>query len=371
MILIYYLPALMIFLSIFLCNKKLVVNNVIVGNASALLWFISIILIFILTGFKGDVDPDYKNYLFYFEVIPPIGELTPDRMTYIDSITSNAEVGMIYVMSLMKSASLPFQSYYVFTAFIISLLSFNLARLYKGFESYILIFLYCFYFQPYFIQTRYFISVLCVLICFVKCSRSGRISPEVLLYFFLGVSFHTVGFFILPLIFSLIFKDNIVKYWYLTLLFPLFFMLVKVDGLLSYAGVVNARYDTYVSNDLFTQGDISSFYIRYCLFIGLTIFCYLNSRFKSHKWDDYLIEFWLLNLFMLSVWSVAWNLGMLYRIALLFEISWLFFIFYSRQYLNGFGKFVVAFVLLAYALFRLIGGVSELEPFVFYDFNIY
>lgn len=364
------MPAILFIIAYLTKENNFVINNNKVKQKKVFIFF-GVALIFLLTGFKGDIDPDYKNYLFYFDLIPPLSKLNDESLHQIKNQTSNVEFGMVYMMSFLKSLSLPFQSYYIFTSTVICFLSSKLAKSYPGNEAIVLFFLYCFYFQPYFIQTRYFISLLSILMVFSLYHRHGRLSLVACIYFFIGLSFHSVAIFVIPLLLASHFANFIKRYWIQLLLFPLFLVTINITDLIGYAGAINERYDSYTNGGVNKAGDISSFYIRFYLVCFLSFLCVSFTKFKFKELNKPYEELLILCFLMLCSWSIAWKLGMLYRVALIFEISWVFFIMYSNEYLNPVIRRTILFTLVLYAFYRLSTGVSELEEFYFFSADLF
>ncbi|HDV5238116.1 TPA: EpsG family protein, partial [Escherichia coli] len=86
---------------------------------------------------------------------------------------------------------------------------------------------------------------------------------------------------------------------------------------------------------------------------------YSFDKITQTKQSNVLI---MILLAMLSTWALAWQFGMLYRIALLFEFGWVFFLIQKNERSINFAIFLILFM---YMIIRLVTGLSELKPYEF------
>ncbi len=363
----YYFPLIPLLVGALMRERKFFIGYKYLCGSDAFFLYVFLIFIFILTGFKGNIDPDYLNYKIYYDLIPGFDSLNEGRIDNIKTLTSHVEPAIIYGMSALKTLGLGFQYFYIVSSAFFVFFIYKLSIYFKGQECLVGLVLYCFYLQPFFIQVRYFIGVLCGLICIMEYMRKEHISKKFIVYFIVGLLFHTVIVFSLPIVFYKIFKGYLLKYIYISLLLPISLLFINIDYLLQFTPFISERYVNYmnVANEQ-NVGNIFSFIVRESLVLFLITLLYISNRFSfSSTFDNEKSKPLFLMIFMmLVVWAFAWRFGMLYRIALLFEFGWLFFLIQKKK---DFYFFFCAIIISSYMLIRLYTGLSELAPFKFAD----
>ncbi|HBU6575562.1 TPA: EpsG family protein [Citrobacter amalonaticus] len=368
----YYIPLIPLLFGMIIPKKNVHIHNKIIFQSDRFYLWIFLLIIFILTGFKGNIDPDYQNYLFYYNVIPKYEDLNTLNLEAIKNITSNVELSVIYGMAFLKSFGLGFQYYYILSALIIVILISKVASYFIGKECIVGLVLYCFYIQPFFIQVRFFGGALCGIICILEFYARNKINIKVMLYFLIGLFLHTVVVFAIPLLLGKYIYAIVRKHLLLVFLLPTLFSIINIDSILQYTPMISDRYVNYL-NAASSQkelGSIFSFLIRECIAIFLIIMFALSNRYSAEvlcetKQSKPMI---LVLLAMLCVWALAWQFGMLYRVALMFELGWLLFLIQRKKTFSFYSSWGV---LLPYMIFRLYIGLAELRPFEFANEWIY
>ncbi|HAV2175787.1 EpsG family protein [Enterobacter cloacae] len=368
----YYLPLIPLFLGMIAPKRNVFLNGKYVFQNDRFYLWLFLLTIFILTGFKGNIDPDYQNYLFYYHTIPKFDELNESNLNAIKDITSNVELSVIYGMSFLKIFGLGFQFYYIVSALVSIFLISKISSYFDGSECIVGLVIYCFYIQPFFIQVRYLGGALCGIICILEYFNKGKINRTVIFYFLLGMLLHTVVVFTVPLLLGKWLYSLIRKNLFLILLIPCLLALVNVDSILQYTYYVSDRYVNYLnaSSSQKELGSIFSFAVREAIVVFLIAGFALSNRFSLEGLNNIrhskALIFMLLS--MLSIWAFAWQFGMLYRVALMFEIGWLLFLLQGKKNVSFYFSWGV---LLPYMIFRLYVGLAELKGFKFADGWVY
>ncbi|HCN41944.1 MAG TPA: hypothetical protein DIS95_06035 [Proteus vulgaris] len=362
---LYYTPVVILLISyLFKCkNINVTYKRNYLINLDTLLYGISLLYIYIITAFKGNIDPDYLNYKYYFDIIPEITKLNDFTLLQIKESTSNVEISLIYLFSFLKFLHIDFQFFYITILFIIVVLI-NKLSYYFPYKSLFLLIIYCFYFQGLFIFVRYQVGALCALLVIFNFSEKNKININSIFYFILGISFHSITIFCIPALILFKFRKTILKNYLILLIIPILISQFDLTILLKIATLINPRYIDYIDN-YHIIGNISSLLIREGLILLLLILVYLDKKMiiKTIK-NNVLIMQLLLLLLLLFTWSIAWRVGILYRIALLYDIAWMFFfsVTLKSKLLNK----IKNTILILYLLLRLQTGVSELSTYSFY-----
>ncbi|MBD8456879.1 EpsG family protein, partial [Enterobacter cloacae] len=209
-------------------------------------------------------------------------------------------------------------------------------------------------------------------ICILEYFNKGKINRTVIFYFLLGMLLHTVVVFTVPLLLGKWLYSLIRKNLFLILLIPCLLALVNVDSILQYTYYVSDRYVNYLnaSSSQKELGSIFSFAVREAIVVFLIAGFALSNRFSLEGLNNIrhskALIFMLLS--MLSIWAFAWQFGMLYRVALMFEIGWLLFLLQGKKNVSFYFSWGV---LLPYMIFRLYVGLAELKGFKFADGWVY
>lgn len=362
---LYYTPIIILLISYLFKFKNINVTykrNYLI-NLDTLLYGVSLFFIYVMTAFKGNIDPDYLNYKYYFDIIPKITELNEFTLLKVRESTSNVEISLIYLFSFLKFLHIDFQFFYIIILFIIIILINKLSYYFPCKSLYLLI-VYCFYFQGLFIFVRYQVGALCALLIIFNYAEKNKISKNSIFYFILGVSFHSITIFCIPALILFKLRKIILKNYLILLTVPIFISQFDLTLLLKIATIINPRYIDYIDN-YHVIGSISSLLIRETLMFFLLFLVYLDKRrIKEVVKNNVLLMQLLLLLLLLFIWSIAWRVGILYRIALLYDIAWIFFfsLILKNRLLNN----IKNITLILYLLLRLKTGISELSTYSFY-----
>ncbi|EEV9917377.1 EpsG family protein [Escherichia coli] len=347
-------------------NKDIFISNYYLFKSERLFLWIFLLFVMILTGFKGYIDPDYVNYKFYFDLIPEFRYLDSANLSRIKLLTSDVELSVIYGMTILKSLGLGFQYYYIFTSLFFVFLIARLSSYFKGYECIVGLVIYCFYIQPLFIQVRYLVGVLCGLICLMDVYKNNKVTFRSLIYFFVGFLFHKVIIFIIPLVLLRFIWKYVARHLFIAFLLPCLFIIIPIDSVLQYTSLISDRYVNYLvsSSEQKELGSVLSFIVREVLAVAMLLLLFMANNYSfdkitQTKQSNVLI---MILLAMLSTWALAWQFGMLYRIALLFEFGWVFFLIQKNERSINFAIFLILFM---YMIIRLVTGLSELKPYEF------
>ncbi|WP_407822746.1 EpsG family protein [Proteus terrae] len=362
---LYYIPIIILltsylfkFKSVDLTYKK---NHLV--NLDTLIYGACLFFIYIITAFKGNIDPDYLNYKYYFDIIPKITELNEFTLLKVKESTSNVEISLIYLFSLFKFLHIDFQFFYI-TILLIIVFLINKLSYYFPNKSLFLLVIYCFYFQGLFIFVRYQIGALCALLIIFNYSKKNKVTISSIFYFIFGISFHSVTIFCIPALLLFKLRKKILNIYLILLIVPIFMSQFDLTLLLNIATLINPRYINYLDN-YHVVGSISSLLIREVLIFFLLFLAYLDKQKITETIKDNILTMQLLLLLLLLfIWSVAWRVGILYRIALLYDIAWIFF--FSLILKNNLLNNIKNFTLILYLLLRLQTGISELSTYSFY-----
>lgn len=261
---LYYLPLVPLFIGLLIPVRSIFINDTFICTTKSIFFYLFLFIIFILTGFKGNIDPDYQNYKFYYDIIPALDKLDGNALFNIKIATSSVELSVVYGMSLLKTLGLEFQFYYIFSSLCFVFLMSYLSKYYKYNECVVGLVLYCFYIQPFFIQVRYFCGVLCGLICLMEFFQNKKINVKVIVFMGIGFLFHTVVIFIIPVMIGKPLYKFIRHNLLISFLIPFAFLFINIDLLLQYTSIISGRYVNYLASSSIQNevGNVFSFYIR-------------------------------------------------------------------------------------------------------------
>lgn len=261
---IYYLPGLiLIFAQIFLllgpAGKKI----------SSFLSYFSLFMVMVTTGLKGDVDPDYQNYLMLFSLVDTDGG-------WISGFTSSLvllgglESFYALLLYVIKKLGGEFQIFYMFSSMLACYLVIYISRLSGIHISILFFFIYSFYFYGFWVITRFLIGALFGLAAVLHLSREWGFKKGLFFSFF-GFGFHRVSVFSLPIVLVIKFFKKFVKKHIFILIFlsiPVAFL--DASFIFDYFISDGHRYDIYIEGAV--AGERASYFSRFIIVVLMLFF---------------------------------------------------------------------------------------------------
>ncbi|MDY7891156.1 EpsG family protein [Aeromonas caviae] len=330
----------------------------------------SVFSLFMLTAFKGDVEPDYYNYRDIFYNAPELSFLNYATFEKAVEASFGIEPGILLVSSFLKFLGLDYQNLILFFSVLNITLSILICR-HIG-SAYILskitylsFFILIFY-QSYFVQIRFATGAFFAYLAFFSFLKGTK--KLSLLLFFLGVLFHNIAVLFLMLPFFLAIK----RFWErhnVVLLLALFVSFIDFYSLFEFiAENFFTRYTYYFSlaNDL--EASKTVFYWRFLVYSLLFFMLSINETglTKSTGLVESFLKFCLfMNLFS---WAIGYNFSIFYRVAWFFDVGLLYFIFAANRsslLVKRLSIFLIVSVLLIYR------SAASIADFTDYQFDWY
>lgn len=321
--------------------------------------YVSIFIIFLITALKGDVDPDYRNYKYLFDIVEIQSGFWRGYFQALSRL-GGLEALSAFVMYVIKFLGGSFQLFYVvFSAFSCAII-FYFSRVSKIEISVATFFIYCFYFYGFWVITRFLLGALLGLLSIAYFYRSGLVKKPFVMAL-LGAGVHRVSFFAVPVVFTIRHFGSFIKRNILSIIIlSIPVAVVDLSGLFSFFVSDAHRYHVYIRNSV--GGDFFSFITRFLFVFSLLAYlkhCCPRVYYENTKYDFILV----MVPFMLFSWALAVSLGIFYRVGLFFDISFLYFFLVAGCLRNIFNRVVFIFPVFAYAAYRVAVGAAGLEPY--------
>lgn len=362
--LVYYVPPFLIFLASFSLFKK---NS---NYIDILLVVSGLILGFLITAIKFDVDPDYFNYKYYYDILPNLDQPPNYSWTYVYDMSDGMERGFIFLNIILKSLSLPYES----LIFVCSLLSlFLLLCLFFKFReidsstnsTFIFFVFYCFYYQAQWIQLRFNLAILIgYLAIFVIIFDRRYVLGFVLL--FISVMFHNAGYFFIPLLIAYLFRDFLCKNYIVLLLCSCFLLFFDVSSSFELLKL-DDRYDYYISGDGYSVNDSYLPFVFRISIILSYVFCYIfifdkSKTFLSSFDSDISKLFSIMSLALVYSWALGYSIPILYRVSWVYEFGLLFVLVHSCN-VDKVNRAIMYILFSLFTFYKLYVGVADLSPY--------
>ena len=366
----YYIP---IFFSLVSAFFGLIYNNSHNNEYNKLsLAFImfSVFALFMLTAFKGDVEPDYYNYRDIFYNAPELSFLNFVTLKKAIDASFGIEPGILLVSSFLKFFGLGYQNLILFFSALNITLSILICRhigstSILGKITYLSFFILIFY-QSYFVQIRFAAGVFFCYLAFLSFLKGTK--KLSLLLFFTGVIFHNIAVLFLMLPFFLATK----KFWernYTILFFSLFVSFIDFYSILEFlAENFFTRYIYYFSLENDIGGSKIVFYWRFLVYSVLFFMLSFNEA-ELTKTTSLIEAFLKFCLFMnLLSWAIGYNFSIFYRVAWFFDIGLLYFIFAANRSGLRIKRVSIFFIISTLLMYR---SATSIADFTDYQFDWY
>ncbi|ACK45985.1 hypothetical protein Sbal223_1478 [Shewanella baltica OS223] len=361
----YYLPVFFAYLSVVFSVFNFKYARVSSIKISFFLIVASFFCLFILTTFKGPIEPDYYSYRNIFYLSPDFDTINIESIRKSVVASFGIEPGIVLLSSFLRFLGFDYQVLIVFFSILNLYLTFCICKRFPQSIRYIsLAFVLSIFFQSYFVQIRFATGVFLTVIACLNFLE-GKVKRAIFI-FILGLLFHNVAslfIFVLPVYF--VFRKLLDRY-YLILPLILLLGLVNVNVLLKF--VVESffsRYLIYLSLADDFNGNPILFYWRWVLYSFLMMLLYFkeNNLTKSNCIYESFFKFCLyMNLIS---WAVGYNFAIFYRVSWFFDIGLLYFVFaYNRS--SFIIKKVICFTLLLLLFgYRFISYTADFKDFYF------
>lgn len=320
---------------------------------------ISIILLSLFCGLRGDVDNDYINYVGYWENAPSLKDLT--IIPFITKVFLHpVEFGYMLTTSVLKSIGFGYQSIFFFCSVLTFTLFYKTAqKLTNKPNTALFIFISQFIMMP-FMQIRYGVAMVCILYSLV-CWQEGK-KKKSILFFWLGGLFHRLTWgcmLLLPL-----FKLPIKKFLYLAL-----FTLLIPTSLIEYIftiGTQMAGWDGYMIY-LKNQNSLPLYSLVLYFILIVPFLIYYKTKFTGSQTYVLLLKMYLLSLI---AFFMARNLEILVRISGVFSLSFCFILplYISIFKENKFNLISFYLILSIYCFLKYYPCLKFFDP---YKLNIF
>lgn len=329
---------------------------------SSLYLFFCCLSLFILVGFKGEVDKDYLNYLDLFELAPKFSSNFFDEfINYYNE--ANFEFGFLLLNSICTSLDLGFGVVYLFFSFFSCLAIFHICNLISTNKFFVFIFLYMASFLGLWVQVRFgMASLLAMLAAIFWVNKKFYVSILLIIF---AVSFH---WSVLAVIFPLslyflidrgIFSQRSIVLFVISISFLFVFIDVK-SNLMLLLNLFASRYDSYTDSG--GGGALIYYYRLLVLLVLLHLTDQLSISDNDTSLDHSSLILFCFCLVSLFFWSLAWQLEILYRIGVFLEFGYCFFLIRFR-YINS-ARYVVGISLVSFVFtWRWLTSIDELLPY--------
>ena len=327
-------------------------------KAKGLLVFVGFFLI-LLIGFKSDVDKDYVNYEYLYNSVPSIMDGYSAFAASVKEL--NIEAGFLLLVSMLKAFELGLSAVFFVVGGISTGLLYYCSKKLNGNIFLIFAFLYSVSFIGLWVQIRYGLASVALLSAFILFSEKKYIIA--ILWVLVSMLFHGLGSiaFVVIAVFFCIDKIRLKKSQIAVLIafVAVCLSLLEPRGVLVDAmGLLNDRYSDYAYD---IEGSRLSFYARMVLFLVLVNLIQLGLVRDR-------MGVMLLTMVVLSLlaWSVAWSIGILYRVGTFLEMGYSLFLL--RGYYASGRNYVLAVILLVvlstWRIYIAVGELSNYQPFL-------
>lgn len=351
---------------------ELAISNVSLRKCA--FFILGIVPLVLFVGLRGgDVDDDYYSYIKYFELAPTLSNFASDLQDYEEQ-TSGVEKGFSLVASVLASiGASPEVGIFVF-ALINFLFLYWLITRYSINYFYSLFIYYCLFLPTFFTHIRFSLALV---VGFYALMRLLVYRRKLLSWALLLATpfMHIAAIIFIPTIigYRLMKNVKIIHFGVVVLMISSFLLVVDfsaiIGGILSYVG---GRYEFYVSAG---TGSIVSAALRILfLFLFLLGFkgaygaAFSEAVLRKPDPSSFYIVFFIYCLSTL-VWSIGWQVDVLYRLGLALQFSMVLLVPYYIYYHAK--QRVMSYVLVGastglfngYLFYTLAGGVSVLGDY--------
>jgi|GEM_PF-2606138 len=319
------------------------------------IYWLFIFLVALFVGLRGNVDPDYLNYNYIFNISPSIGEGWGTLVAHIEEV--KLEPVFLLVVSFLKESGANF----VFLNLICSWVCFFFLKKICAFnENYWISFSYIYAnaFVGLWVQIRFGVAIFLTAYAILLFSEKHKIKS--IFIFVVSMLVQSASIIYLPIIFSYriieTFKINIWKFFIFIFVFSIPLSLLPLRAQIGdFLIFFNQRYFEYA---LEGGGTYISFLYRVAL---------ISVLFFLIKKDKVLEEFekimMVMVMFSLLIWAIAWQFPILYRIGTLCDTGFLLFLnrkIYSRRAKYLFASSIIFFV----GVIRLASAMQPMRDYI-------
>lgn len=343
---IYFLPVI-ISLTGFLLNKLLLISE--------RYFFVSaLFFLLIIVSLKGSVDLDYYSYQNLYDIVVE----TTEKFPYSSNESLRFEKGFLFLLAVFKEIELKFNFIFLFYASFTSLFIFLICRsLVSASVNFSFIFLYCVSFVGIWVQIRFGLASLGLLLSVILFFKSKYVKSFFVYLFSLLT--HNIVLAILIPVFFYIFLNK----FKISKLFICFFLLaVSFFVFLDFSVVFevllvffNDRYAAYIDESL---GSSRSYFIRVFFFLVM-LFLIRKDLFNMSALNRFLL---CMAFSSVLVFMIASKIVILYRLGVAFEMGYL--MFFMRENYSNKNKYIVALLFMfAFVLYRFLDVPLIVEPY--------
>lgn len=339
------------FIWVFLCVSSMLDFSTIPLKQKKYINVLSIIIVSLFCGLRGNVDRDYTNYVGYWNNSPNLLHNTfTDFINRI--IFSGIEPGFMLTCSLSKTIGLGPQSVFLFCSIITFGIFFKIAKKISSMPNLSLLIFFSLYIMLPFMQIRFGVAIVCIfygIICWHEEKKK-----EAILLFLIAASFHTLTW---GCILALPLLNLKTKYliWLaaLSLCIPSSFTRTIASGVFNFIG----SYTGYLES----EEDLSMLSIFFKIIILLPVL-YMHKLKQIDETYLLLIKTYLISII---IYLTVRDISILARIAIVFSMSSCIII---PQYLkiikqNNFHFLVFALLMFSYCLLKYIPCLKFFEPY--------
>lgn len=337
-------------------------------------FILGIVPLVLFVGLRGgDVDDDYYSYIKYFEQAPTLDSFASDLQSYEEQ-TSGVEKGFSLVASLLASVGGSPETGIFLFALVNFLFLYWILIKYSINYFYSLFIYYCLFLPTFFTHIRFSLALVVGFYALMRLLVYRRKLGAWLLL--VSAPFvHIAAIIFIPTIIGYRFMERVklVNFGVLILLLSSIFLFVDFSALiwaiLSYVG---GRYEFYVGAG---TGSIVSAAVRVLFlflflagFNGVCAARFSEENLRAPGASSYNIVFFVYCLATV-VWSIGWQVDVLYRLGLALQFSMVllvpYYIYYRAQ------QRMMSYIVVGlstglfnvYFLYALAGGVSVLGDY--------
>lgn len=311
---------------------------------------------FALVAFRGPVDPDYHTYIRIYELAPSLLEGWGPLVEYYRLISM--EPAFIALNVWLKTLDAGYRWILVFYAFASVGFMALLCRHVPANPFFTFAFLYASSFVGLWIQIRFGAACLGVLLAAVLYARQYHwLSLGTLLVatLFHAVAWTAVLAWLLFALMSLRGMSRPVVIGLAAAGFVVISFIQFADLLALLLVTINERYEAYAGS---ATGSRLSFFVRIAVF-GL-LFALIDKAYLRFASCRLMLAFAFCTLL---VWAFAWQIEILYRLGVLFELGFCFFLV-PAIYANVYRYAAAVCTLMLLMAWRLRSAIGELQPYV-------
>lgn len=325
----------------------------------------SMYTLFILTAFKGGIEPDYYSYRDVFYNAPNLSSMTFHSLKKSIDASYGIEPGIVIISSFFKFFGFGYQALIIFFSLInIALIFFACKYLDLSIRYLSLSILFLVFYQSFFVQIRFSSGVfLTLLACFsYLCERK----KSAILFFITGLTIHNISSLFLFIIPALKITRKALN-WHWVILFCAL-LVSYVDFIYVFKFISEyffPRYAVYFTPLESVNNNKILFYWRwivYCLLFGIIFF----KEWYISKPKDVYEEFFKFCLFMnLFSWSIGYELPIFYRVSWFFDVGLLYFVLAASRSKYLIKRIIIISFLISLLLYRVIVAVSDFSAYRF------